>query len=161
MDNTNIVERLRADMIEALQQQLAAETKNKQQFERDWLECCDKLAASQAREKVMHSLSNELLHQIDINDFTDSHGHSAKMLKVVHDLMKYNTQPSDDTALKAAIQHGITEFLERTGQYVTNDASRKAALKEERERVAKHFEPRSYLGSGHQLAVEIRALEDE
>lgn len=64
------------------------------------------LAAAQAREKVLHSLSNELLHQIDINDFTDSHGHSAKMLKAVHDLMKYNTQPTDDTALNNLLAEG-------------------------------------------------------
>lgn len=31
---------------------------------------------------------NALLHQIDIGDFVDSHGHSAKMLKPVHDLMR-------------------------------------------------------------------------
>lgn len=32
--------------------------------------------------------SNALLHQIDIGDFTDSHGHSAKMLKATHDLKR-------------------------------------------------------------------------
>jgi len=32
-------------------------------------------------------LANALLHQIDINDFQDSHGHSAKSFKAVHDLM--------------------------------------------------------------------------
>lgn len=42
--------------------------------------------------------------------------------------------PTDDTALKAAIQQGIADFLERTGQYVTNDASRNAALAAERKR---------------------------
>ena len=31
---------------------------------------------------------NALLHQIDIGDFVDSNGHSAKMLKPVHDLMR-------------------------------------------------------------------------
>lgn len=31
---------------------------------------------------------NALLHQIDIGDFVDSNGHSAKMLKPVQDLMK-------------------------------------------------------------------------
>lgn len=31
---------------------------------------------------------NTLLHQIDIGDFVDSNGHSAKMLKPVHDLMR-------------------------------------------------------------------------
>ena len=42
----------------------------------------------------------------------------------------------------------------------TDDSALKAALAAERERVAKHFEDRAYLGSGHQLAVEIRALGD-
>jgi hypothetical protein len=37
-------------------------------------------------------------------------------------------------ALKTAVQRGIAEFLEHTGQYVTNDASRNAALAAERER---------------------------
>lgn len=32
--------------------------------------------------------TNALLHQIDIGDFVDSNGHSAKMLKPVHDLMR-------------------------------------------------------------------------
>ena len=31
---------------------------------------------------------NALLHQIEIGDFVDSNGHSAKMLKPVHDLMR-------------------------------------------------------------------------
>ena len=31
---------------------------------------------------------NALLHQIDIGDFVDSNGHSAKMLKPVHDLLR-------------------------------------------------------------------------
>ena len=32
--------------------------------------------------------ANALLHQIDIGTFFDEHGHSAKMLKATHDLMK-------------------------------------------------------------------------
>lgn len=31
--------------------------------------------------------ANALIHQIDIGDFVDSHGHNAKMLKAVHDLL--------------------------------------------------------------------------
>ena len=34
---------------------------------------------------------NALLHQVDIGDFVDSHGHSAKMLKATHDLMALMT----------------------------------------------------------------------
>jgi hypothetical protein len=36
---------------------------------------------------------NALLHQIDIGDFFDSNGHSAKMLKPVHDLMAMLAAP--------------------------------------------------------------------
>ena len=43
-------------------------------------------------------LLNELLHQIDINDFVDSHGHSAKMLKAVHDAMLYLAEPAPQAA---------------------------------------------------------------
>jgi len=35
----------------------------------------------------LREAANALLHQIDIGDFVDSHGHSAKMLKATHDLM--------------------------------------------------------------------------
>jgi hypothetical protein len=37
--------------------------------------------------RALRAAANALLHQIDIGDFTDSHGHSAKMLKATHDLM--------------------------------------------------------------------------
>jgi len=41
-------------------------------------------------------LANALLHQIDINDFQDSHGHNAKSLKAVHDLMLALTPPTGE-----------------------------------------------------------------
>jgi len=37
--------------------------------------------------ELLRTAANALLHQIDIGDFMDSHGHSAKMLKATHDLM--------------------------------------------------------------------------
>lgn len=37
---------------------------------------------------ALRAAANALLHQIDINDFTDSNGHAAKMLKATHDLMR-------------------------------------------------------------------------
>ena len=37
---------------------------------------------------TLRTAANALLHQIDIGDFTDSNGHSAKMLKATHDLMR-------------------------------------------------------------------------
>ena len=43
---------------------------------------------------ALRAAANELLHQIDISDFTDSHGHSAKMLKAVHDLMLLLSRPN-------------------------------------------------------------------
>ena len=141
--------------VEKLEQQLrtelVAETKNKQEFERDWLACCDKLnderrihleleetlvkklEAAQAREKVLR----DALEKIQLGE--DDEGcimSSGDRARVAYEVL--TNQPSDDTALKAAIQHGIAEFLERTGQYVTNDASRKAALKAERERCRLH-----------------------
>jgi len=38
--------------------------------------------------RVLAANTNALLHQIDLGDFVDSNGHSAKMLKPVHDLMR-------------------------------------------------------------------------
>lgn len=45
----------------------------------------DELRASLA---ALKHAASALLHQIDIGDFVDSHGHSAKMLKPVHDLLR-------------------------------------------------------------------------
>ena len=110
------------------------------------------VAAGQAREQVMRAALTEEASIYMENDPEDGPPeHVTDALRV----------PSDDTALEAAIQCGIAEFLERTGQYVTNDASRKNALAAERERIAKHFEDRAYLGSGYQLAIEIRALGEQ
>ncbi len=44
--------------------------------------------APQAVPQPLTDAVNALLHQIDIGDFVDSNGHSAKMLKAVHDLMR-------------------------------------------------------------------------
>lgn len=41
--------------------------------------------------RVLAANTNSLLHQIDIGDFMDSNGHSAKMLKATHDLMQLLT----------------------------------------------------------------------
>lgn len=46
------------------------------------------LDAPQAVPQPLTDAVNALLHQIDIGDFVDSNGHSAKMLKAVHDLMR-------------------------------------------------------------------------
>ncbi len=239
---SNIVERLRADAestddiglcaeaadrIVELERELAAETNNKQEFERDWLACCDKLnderrihleleetlvkklESAQARENVLMVAIESLVENVDrppdancsccisppcsdcvdygglreafewvdtalamptddttLNNLLAEGQSREKVLRDALDYLAHNlgeyacamqtqqqadvltnysivafaalAQPSDDTALKAAIQHGITEFLERTGKYVTNDASRKAALKAERERCRLH-----------------------
>ena len=51
----------------------------------------DHLAKQLAERKkqlvMLRDAANALLHQIDIGDFVDSNGHSAKMLKATHDLM--------------------------------------------------------------------------
>ena len=44
--------------------------------------------------RVLATAANNLLHQIDIGDFEDSHGHAVKMLKATHDLMRLLT-PND------------------------------------------------------------------
>ena len=46
-----------------------------------------------AEKDELTKLANALLHQIDINDFQDSHGHNAKSFKAVHDLMLALTPP--------------------------------------------------------------------
>ncbi len=37
---------------------------------------------------TLRTAANALLHQLDIGSFVDGNGHSAKMLKAVHDLMR-------------------------------------------------------------------------
>ena len=44
--------------------------------------------------RVIAASTNSLLHQIDIGDFMDSNGHSAKMLKATRDLMRLLTKES-------------------------------------------------------------------
>jgi len=46
--------------------------------------------------RTLAASTNALLHQIDIGDFVDSNGHSAKMLKAVHDLMQTLKETSHD-----------------------------------------------------------------
>lgn len=191
---TDIVERLRggykfgdsdtvleaADRIAELERELAAETNNKREFERDWLACCDKLEASQAREKVLRDA---------LGLIADHNRAYIVSPREIADAAL--ATPTDDTALRAALaplqgfKDAVLDEIVICGIYskAHEDDPRKAlsdailwntqvaldpnvseemraALKAERERVAKHFEPRSYLGSGHQLAVEIRALGD-
>ena len=74
--------------------------------------------------------------------------HEDNPRKALNDAINWNVDVALDPsvskqmrdALKVAVQYGIAEFLERTGQYVTNDASRKALLKAERERCIKIIE---------------------
>jgi hypothetical protein len=47
-----------------------------------------KVPAAPAVPDGLRGAVNALLHQIEIGDFVDSNGHSAKMLKPVHDLMR-------------------------------------------------------------------------
>ncbi len=128
MDNTELIDDLRSALelqetkIGELDAGRYADMARITELERE-------LAAAQAREKVLRSLSNELLHQIDINDFTDSHGHSAKMLKAVHDVMKYNTQPTDNTSMNNLLAEGqarekvLRDALESVRQYGSDTLS--------------------------------------
>ena len=52
---------------------------------------------------------NALLHQIDIGDFVDGHGHSAKMLKPVHDLMKLLSHPTPPPSVERAVPMPVFE----------------------------------------------------
>jgi hypothetical protein len=97
------------------------------------------LEKSQAREKLLR----EALEALQSNG--RKQGWNDRYEADMHAAYAALNQPTDDTALKTAVQRGIAEFLEHTGQYVTNDASRKAALTAERERCREA----------------IRALEDE
>ena len=52
---------------------------------------CDCPGCARIERDKLRTAVNALLHQIDIGDFVDSHGHSAKMLKATHDLMALMT----------------------------------------------------------------------
>ncbi|WP_293373598.1 hypothetical protein [Nevskia sp.] len=54
----------------------------------------------------LKTATNALLHQIDIGDFVDSHGHSAKMLKPVHDLMRLLERPNAEAKPLAGASSG-------------------------------------------------------
>lgn len=69
---------------------LAAVIEKKRQFERDWLECCDKLAESQAREKVTKKELRDL-RRIACE---------TRVCWMIDELL---AQPADDTTLKAAL----------------------------------------------------------
>jgi hypothetical protein len=95
------------------EQELAVEVKNKQQFERDWLECCDALAAAQTREKVLRDALELLVESVGrppdgncschisppCNDCVDYGGLREAFESVDVAL----AQPTDDSALKAAM----------------------------------------------------------
>jgi len=108
---------------------------------KDAIECTTLLAASKAREKVLReTLSDETDVWEDLQAGAVEDGEEWMLYfsgQRLSALSKTLAQPTDDTALKAAINIAIAEFLESTGQYVTNDASRNAALAAERERCAK------------------------
>lgn len=118
------------------------------------------LAAAQAREKVAIDALRDCENQMSMADGGCANCSSYPDGKVVlcklHEALAL---PTEDTALQNLI---VYERLDAVRSYQTmyEKLMLPDLLKTERERVAKHFESRSYLGSGHQLAVEIRALED-
>lgn len=130
-----------ADTIEALR----VEVENAdQRLDENWI-THQQIIASQAREKGLR----EALVSCDV---AESFGQINCIVEVAL------SQPTDDSALRSAIQHGIAEFLDRTEQYVTNDASRNAALAAERERCASVCLD---IVDGQQYAEAIRALGDK
>ena len=60
--------------------------------------------------------TNALLHQIDIGDFADSNGHTLKMFKAVHDLMRLLVTPNEPSspagAALCASPRGATSYAE-------------------------------------------------
>ena len=69
----------------AVNAELRAEVEKLKQDSRNYLHEVEQL---KAQRDELTKLLNELLHQIDINDFMDSNGHTAKMLRAVHDGME-------------------------------------------------------------------------
>lgn len=71
---------------------------------------------------------NQLLHQIGIGDFTDSNGHSAKMLKPVHDLTRMLSanvsdmpRPRDREELKPCFWAYRNEDPYGAGEFITTN----------------------------------------
>ena len=76
--------------------------------------CCNDRPAAPAVPDGLRGAVNALLHQIEIGDFVDSNGHSAKMLKPVHDLMRLLSESAatavPDDVLRALLKHNEELF---------------------------------------------------
>lgn len=105
-----------------------------------------RLAEGRAREKVLMVAIESLVENVDRPPDANCSCHISP--------------PCNDCIDYGGLREAF-EWVDTALAMPTDDTALRAALKAERERVAKHFESRSYLGSGHQLAIEIRALEDE
>lgn len=72
---------------------------------------------------ALRAATNALLHQIDIGDFVDSHGHSAKMLKPAHDLMRTlggpdttpTVSPASDKVLQVVAEWALAGHISEKG----------------------------------------------
>ena len=95
---------------------------------------------------------NALLHQIEIGDFVDSNGHSAKMLKPVHDLMRLLSEPATDNASLRAdnvrLQNEVVGPL------------RERVKEAEAESLAFVYERNAAQERVHALAGRVKVLED-
>ena len=111
------------DEVERLERDLAAETKNKQQFERDWLECCDKLLACRATCKSLKDALFELanLHVVVYSQSPEGRAYMKKL----GDLMAQ----IDDTALNRLLAEGqarereLRDALAKIKAHVTGEAA--------------------------------------
>jgi len=113
---TGQIEQYLEKEIAELNEQLAAETKNKEEFKRDWLECCDKLLASKAREKVLNGALRYIRFCLPSKPANGWH----REFDVIDSAL---AQPTDDTALKAALKEEREQCaaaLEAQHTWITN-----------------------------------------
>lgn len=80
---------------------------------------------------------NALLHQIEIGDFVDSNGHSAKMLKPVHDLMRLISESAAPAvpAAQIGMKASTWETLSPDAQNLILEAGQRAVDKTKARRI--------------------------
>lgn len=131
---------INSDQLSLLERQLAAETNNKQEFERDWLACCDKLND----ERRIHLELEETL---------------VKKLEAAQAREKVRIEALEALSRSALMDRLVRVGLEAAINQPADNAALKAALAAERERCALAIENIA-LTTGFVCAKHIRALGD-